>query len=59
MSLMAMNLHPNKDVQLHMVKTLQGHEVDEYLLTPDGNVTSRLVFTVYSSAINKDHFRDS
>jgi len=38
---MAMNLHPEKDVHFKMAKNLQGLEVDEYLLTPEENITSR------------------
>ena len=43
---MAMNLNPNKEANITMSENLQSLEtldVDEYLFTPEGSITSRLV----------------
>ena len=36
-----MNLHTNKEVGIKLEKSLQELGVDEYLFTPDGDITSR------------------
>jgi len=46
-SLIAMNLHTNKEVHVILENSLKELDVDEYLFTPDGNITSR--FVVYKS----------
>ena len=43
-SLMAMNLHTQIEVHVKLDKELQGLDVEEYLFTPDGNITSRFVY---------------
>lgn len=40
-SLIAMNLYAENEAQVKLDKDLQGLDVDEYLFTPDGNITSR------------------
>ena len=40
-SLIAMNLHTDKEVGVKLEKSLQGLDVDEHLFTPDGDITSR------------------
>lgn len=40
-SLMAMNLHTQVEVHVKLDKELQGLDVEEYLFTPYGNITSR------------------
>jgi len=40
-SLIAMNLHTNKEVHVILENSLKELDVDEYLFTPDGNITSR------------------
>ena len=42
---MAMNLHPDRETNLILTGGLKGHDVDEYLFTPERNITSRLVCT--------------
>ncbi|KAL9982311.1 hypothetical protein ACROYT_G004338 [Oculina patagonica] len=42
-SFMAMNLHPNKAADITPSKGLHGFGVDEYLFTPEGNITSRKI----------------
>ena len=42
-SLIAMNLYAENEAQVKLDKDLQGLDVDEYLFTPDGNITSRFV----------------
>ena len=46
-SLIAMNLHTNKEVHVILENSLKELDVDEYLFTPAGNITSR--FVVYKS----------
>ena len=43
MSLMAINLFTNKEVHVKLDQSFKGLDVDEYLFTPDGNITSRFV----------------
>lgn len=66
MSIIAMNLHTNKEVGIKLEKSLQELGVEEYLFTPDGDITSRfalnriskLVITIgcWISFINSDWF---
>ncbi|KAJ7378811.1 hypothetical protein OS493_020409 [Desmophyllum pertusum] len=45
-SIMAMNLNPNKEANITMSENLQSLEtldVDEYLFTPEGSITSRKI----------------
>ena len=51
-SFMAMNLHPNRSVDLQLEKNLRQFGVDEYLFSPEESITSRLV-TVLSSNLMK------
>ena len=44
---MAMNLHTQVEVHVKLDKELQGLDVEEYLFTPDGNITSRFVYCEY------------
>lgn len=39
---MPMNLHPDREAYLHMARSLQGLEVDEYFLTQAENLAFRL-----------------
>ena len=50
---MALNLHTNKEVQVKLGNNLQGFDVDEYLFTPEGNITSRFVHCVEINIITK------
>lgn len=42
-SFMAMNLQSNKSVDIQLAQNLQEFGVDEYLFSPEGCITSRLV----------------
>ncbi|XP_022802636.1 heparanase-like [Stylophora pistillata] len=40
---MAMNLHPEREANVILNKSLQDHDIDEFLFTPDGDITSRRI----------------
>ena len=42
-SFMAINLHPTKSVDLQLEQNLRESGVVEYLFSPDGSISSRLV----------------
>lgn len=50
-SLMAINLFTNKEVHVKLDQNFKGLDVDEYLFTPDGNITSRFVFDLISVSV--------
>ncbi|RMX47497.1 hypothetical protein pdam_00002202 [Pocillopora damicornis] len=41
-TLMAMNLHPEREANLTL-KDIPDHDIDEFLFTPDGDITSRRI----------------
>ena len=52
---MAMNLHPEREANLTL-KDIPDHDIDEFLFTPDGDITSRLVFPPSGRNLNVNHF---
>ena len=50
-SLIAMNLHTNKEVGIKLEKSLQELGVDEYLFTPDEDITSRFALNRISKLL--------
>ena len=46
-SVLAMNLHPKNPVDLQLGQNLRESGVDEYLFSPEGCITSRLVINFW------------